>query len=45
MTPVRAALLSVFMITAIAMWGIGIYSADAASGHTNADGYGVIAVK
>lgn len=42
MTPVRAAFLSVFMITGIALWGAGIYSADAAGDHIAVDGYGVV---
>lgn len=41
MTPVKAALLSLAMLTAITMWGIGIYGADASSGHAVVDGYGV----
>lgn len=41
MTPVRAAVLSLFMLTGIAMWGAGIYSADAAGDHVIVDGYGV----
>jgi len=41
MTPVRAALLSLFMLTGIAMWGAGIYAADAAGGRVVIDGYGV----
>ena len=41
MTPVKAALLSLAMIAAIAFCGIGIYSADASSGHAAVDGYGV----
>ena len=40
MTPVKAALLSLSMLTGIAMWGAGIYAADAAGGHV-VDGYGV----
>jgi hypothetical protein len=40
-TPVKAALLSLAMLIAIAMFGIGIYSADALAGHTAVDGYGV----
>lgn len=43
MTPVKAALLSFAMLSAIALWGIGIYGADAASGHLVVDGYGVTA--
>lgn len=42
MTPVKATLLSVFMLSGIALWGLGIYSADASS-HQVVDGYGVIA--
>lgn len=41
MTPVKAALLSFAMLSAIALWGVGIYAADAAAGHTVVDGYGV----
>ncbi|TWG61750.1 MULTISPECIES: hypothetical protein [unclassified Aminobacter] len=41
MTPVKAAFLSVFMLSGILMWGAAIYSADAASGHRVVDGYGV----
>lgn len=41
MTPVKAALLSLAMIASIAFCGIGIYSADASSGHAVVDGYGV----
>ena len=41
MTPVKAALLSLAMLTAITIWGIGIYGADASSGHAVVDGYGV----
>jgi len=43
MTPVKAALLSFFMLSGIAVWGAGIYAADAASGHHVVDGYGVSA--
>ncbi len=43
MTPVKAALLSLAMIAAIAFCGVGIYSADASSGHAAVDGYGVTA--
>nr|WP_295465891.1 hypothetical protein [Mesorhizobium sp.] len=42
MTPVKAALLSVLMLSGIALWGAGIYSADAAGGHAPVDGYGVV---
>jgi hypothetical membrane protein len=41
MTPVKAALLSFLMLSGIAIWGVGIYSADAHSGHLVIDGYGV----
>jgi hypothetical protein len=44
MTPVKAALLSVLMLSGIALWGAGIYSADAAGGHAPVDGYGVVQV-
>jgi hypothetical protein len=39
----RAALLSLAMVAAICMWGVGIYAADAAGGHPPVDGYGVTA--
>jgi hypothetical protein len=41
MTPVKAALLSLAMLAAITLWGVGIYAADASSGHAVVDGYGV----
>ncbi|MFN4274200.1 MAG: hypothetical protein ACK4F5_15430 [Aliihoeflea sp.] len=41
MTPVRAAFLSLFMLSGIVLWGAGIYSADAAGEHVVIDGYGV----
>lgn len=43
MSPVKAALLSFAMLAGIAVWGVGIYSADAASNHAVVDGYGVTA--
>ena len=43
MTPVKTALLSFAMLSAIALCGFGIYAADAASGHAVVDGYGVTA--
>jgi hypothetical protein len=43
MTPVKATLLSFFMLSAIAFWAIGIYAADAGSTHAVVDGYGVVA--
>ena len=45
MTPVKAALLSFLMLSGIAVWGVGIYTADAASGVVVVDGYGVGATK
>lgn len=42
MTPVKAALLSFVMLSGIAFWGVGIYTADAAGGLA-VDGYGVTA--
>ena len=41
MTPVKSMLLSLAMLSSIALWGVGIYGADAASGHNVVDGYGV----
>lgn len=41
MTPVKAALLSLAMLAGITLWGLGIYGADASSGHLAVDGYGV----
>lgn len=41
MTPVKAAFLSVFMLSGILMWGAGIYAAGAAGEHVAVDGYGV----
>ena len=41
MTSVKAALLTFAMLSAIGVWGAGIYAADAASGHAVTDGYGV----
>ncbi len=41
MTPVKATVLSLFMLCGILMWGAGIYAADAAGGHVAVDGYGV----
>jgi hypothetical protein len=45
MTPVKAAFLFLAMLSAIAICGVGIYAADASSGHAVVDGYGVGAVK
>ena len=42
MTPVKATILSLFMLSGILMWGAAIYSADAASDHLAIDGYGVV---
>jgi len=41
MNPVKAALLSFLMLSGIGFWAVGIYTADAASGHVVVDGYGV----
>jgi hypothetical protein len=45
MNPVKAALLSFAMLSAIAFCGVGIYAADASSGHLVVDGYGVTAAR
>ena len=45
MSPVKAALLTIAMMFAIAIGGFGIYAADASAGHAVVDGYGVIAQK
>jgi len=42
MTPVKAALLSVLMLSGIALWGAAIYTGDAAAGSHPVDGYGVV---
>lgn len=42
MTPVKATLVSMFMLTGIAMWGAAVYSADAAGDHGPVNGYGVV---
>ncbi|MEO3998187.1 hypothetical protein [Mesorhizobium sp. CAU 1732] len=41
MTPVKATILSLFMLSGIVMWGAGIYTADAAGDMIVIDGYGV----
>lgn len=41
MTPVKAAFLSLFMLSGILMWGAGIYAAGAAGERPALDGYGV----
>lgn len=43
MTSVKAALLSFAMLSAIALCGFGIYTADASNEHNAVDGYGVTA--
>lgn len=43
MNPVKVTLLSVFTLTALAMWGIGFYATDAAASRIATDGYGIIA--
>lgn len=40
----KSALLVLAMLAAVAMWGFGIYSADAGD-HVVVDGYGVVAQK
>ena len=42
MNPLKAALLSLAMVSAIAFCGVGIYTADAANAHLVVDGYGVV---
>lgn len=44
MNSVKAALLSFVMLSGLVAWGAGIYSADASTNHTVADGYGVVAL-
>jgi hypothetical protein len=41
MTPLKSFLLTVVMISGLAAWGAGIYSADASANHVAVDGYGV----
>lgn len=43
MTALKAALLSLAMLCAIALGGFGIYAVDAAGDHLVIDGYGVTA--
>ncbi len=43
MNPVKAAIFSFIMLSAVALGGVGIYTADASSGHAPIDGYGVTA--
>lgn len=43
MTPLKSALLSFAMLSAIVLCGFGIYSADASNNHNVVNGYGVIA--
>ena len=42
MTPVKATLVSMFMLTGIAMWGAAVYSADVTGDHAPINGYGVV---
>lgn len=42
MTTLKAAFLSLAMVSAIFICGIGIYAADAANDHVVVDGYGVV---
>ncbi|MEZ5782554.1 MAG: hypothetical protein R3D70_13210 [Rhizobiaceae bacterium] len=39
----KSTLLAFVMVSGIAAWAAGIYTADAASGHVAIDGYGVTA--
>lgn len=41
MNPLKSFLLTVLMVSGIAAWATGIYTADAASDHVAVDGYGV----
>jgi len=43
MKPVRAFFLSMIMLSGIALWGAGIYTADASAHLQVVDGYGVSA--
>ena len=45
LTPVKAALLSLAMLAAIVVCGVGIYAADASTDHAVVDGYGISAAK
>ncbi len=45
MTPAKATLFTAFMLTALALWGVGIYTGDAAAGSLAIDGYGVVATR
>jgi hypothetical protein len=42
MKPVKAAILSLVMLSGLLFWGVGVYSADASSHHRVVDGYGVV---
>jgi hypothetical protein len=41
MTPLKAAFLSIFMLSGIFLWGAAVYVGDAAAGRPPVDGYGV----
>lgn len=43
MNPMKAAILSFLMLSAVVMGGIGMYSTQAVADHNRADGYGVSA--
>ena len=43
MKPLKSVLLTVVMISGLAAWAAGIYSADASADHVAVDGYGVTA--
>ena len=45
MTPMKAAFLSVLMLSGIFLWGVAVYVGDAAAGYQPVDGYGVNAVR
>ena len=43
MTPVKATIVSLLMLSGILMWGAGIYTAGASDNHPAMDGYGITA--
>jgi hypothetical protein len=44
MNPMKAAVLSFLMLSAVAMGGIGLYSTQAVADHSLIDGYGVSSI-
>jgi hypothetical protein len=44
MNPMKAAILSFLMLSAVAMGGIGFYSTQAVADHAVVDGYGISAL-